>query len=86
MRKASIWRLQSSNSSTTYLSFLIACLMLSMTFYLFVLLTVSISHLLSVRFRMIWWFVGLMGDCFDIFFTLQIQKHRLLLQAVIQHI
>ena len=80
MCETSIGRLKSGACSTTYLSFLSR---ISMTFDLLVLLAVSISHFLSVCFWMIGWLVLRVCDGFDIFFTLQIQKHRLLLQQLL---
>jgi hypothetical protein len=76
VREASIGRLESGYSCTTDLSFLAGILVLPVTFDLFMLFTILVLHFFSVGFGV----VGLFGlgvdDSFDIFFILQIQKHR----------
>ena len=77
--KASIGWLQGTDGSTSNLLFSMPIMMLSITFDFFMLLAIFIFDLISVCFGVVRPLSLLVVDSFNIFFVLQIQKHRFLL-------
>ena len=75
--KAGVGGLESADCGTAHL-FFAAVVMLSIALNLFLLLAVFLFDLIPVGFGVVGSLALLMGNGFNIFFILQIQKHRLL--------